>query len=131
MGRARIAFLYFVSAFLFIVILIYNWKLFDLDHGLLLLRNKFKCLNERNLISISQFDWSIQDPCNDQNANVTTDLHNNKFVSYCSCKADRRGLNQNVIAYSLYGNLSNHDTFTRYVDPIKMIIANISQFYPG
>jgi len=54
-----------------------------------------------------------------------------KFVSYCSCEADRRGLNQNVIAYSLYGNFSNPRHFARYADPFKIILANISQYYPG
>ena len=53
------------------------------------------------------------------------------FVSYCSYKADRRGLNQNVIAYSLYGNFSNENHFTRYADPLKIILSNISQVYPG
>ena len=53
------------------------------------------------------------------------------FVSYCSHKADRRGLNQNVIAYSLYGNFSNENHFTRYADPLKIILSNISQVYPG
>jgi len=53
------------------------------------------------------------------------------FVSYCSYKADRRGLNQNVIAYSLYGNFSNENHFTRYADPLKIILSNISHVYPG
>lgn len=55
----------------------------------------------------------------------------NHFVSMCSSKADRRGLHQNVIAFSLYGNFSNRNHFIRYVDPIKNLIANISQVYPG
>lgn len=53
------------------------------------------------------------------------------FVSMCSCKADRRGLHQNVIAFSLYGNFSDAKHFTRYVDPIRILLANISQVYPG
>jgi hypothetical protein len=53
------------------------------------------------------------------------------FVSMCSCKADRRGLHQNVIAFSLYGNFSDANHFTRYVDPIRILLANISQVYPG
>ena len=53
------------------------------------------------------------------------------FASLCSCEADRRGLHQNVIAYSLYGNFSDPKLFTRYVEPIKIILANISQSYPG
>ena len=55
----------------------------------------------------------------------------NKFVSYCSYEADRRGLNQNVIAFSLYGNFSDERHFTRYIDPFKIILSNISQVYPG
>ena len=55
----------------------------------------------------------------------------NKFVSYCSYEADRRGLNQNIIAFSLYGNFSDERHFTRYADPIKIILSNISQVYPG
>ena len=54
-----------------------------------------------------------------------------EFVSFCSCDADHRGLHQNVIAYSLYGNFSDPKLFTRYVEPIKIILANISQSYPG
>jgi len=53
------------------------------------------------------------------------------FVSMCSCSADRRGLHQNVIAFSLYGNFSDANHFTRYVDPIRILLANISQVYPG
>ena len=53
------------------------------------------------------------------------------FVSTCSCKADNRGLHQNVIAFSLYGDFSDPNIFNRYVDPIKATLANISQVYPG
>jgi len=54
-----------------------------------------------------------------------------EFVSLCSCEADRRGLHQNVIAYSLYGNFSDPRHFSRYVEPIKIVLAKISQSYPG
>ena len=54
-----------------------------------------------------------------------------KVVSMCSSKADERGFHQNVIAYSLYGNISDPKVFSRYVDPIKSILVNISQSYPG
>ena len=53
------------------------------------------------------------------------------IVSYCSWEADRRGPQQNVISYSLYGNFSDPKHFKRYAEPIKFILANISQFYPG
>ena len=52
-------------------------------------------------------------------------------VSYCSLQADQRGPHQNVISYSLYGNFSDPKHFKRYAEPIKFILANISQFYPG
>ena len=53
------------------------------------------------------------------------------FVSYCSLEADKRGPHQNVIAFSLYGDFSNSTYATRYLDPFKMTIQNISQVYPS
>jgi hypothetical protein len=58
-------------------------------------------------------------------------LEPDPVVSYCSWEADRRGPQQNVISYSLYGNFSDPKHFKRYAEPIKFILANISQFYPG
>jgi len=54
-----------------------------------------------------------------------------QFFSLCSCKADGRGLHQNVIAYSLYGNLSEPNIFRRYVDPIKSTLDIVKRVYPG
>ena len=54
-----------------------------------------------------------------------------QMVSYCSLEADRRGPNQNVISYSLYGNFSDPKHFERYAEPIKFILPKIKQFYPG
>ena len=54
-----------------------------------------------------------------------------QFASLCSCKADGRGLHQNVIAYSLYGNLSEPNIFRRYVDPIKSTLDTVKRVYPG
>ena len=51
--------------------------------------------------------------------------------SYCSLEADRSGPHQNVIAYSLYGDFSNPNHYARYAEPIKFILSNISQVYPG
>ena len=65
------------------------------------------------------------------NSNDDSLCQSSKFVSMCSCDADRRGFHQNVIAYSLYGNFSNPKHFSRYVDPIKAILSNISESYPG
>lgn len=52
-------------------------------------------------------------------------------VSYCSGEADYYGPNQNVISYSLYGDFSNARHYARYAEPIKYILPNISQVYPG
>ncbi len=52
-------------------------------------------------------------------------------ISTCSCKADRRGLRQNVVAYSLYGNFSDPEIIARYVDPMKNVIDFIRRAYPG
>ena len=57
--------------------------------------------------------------------------HQQKFVSYCSLEADNRSRQQNVISYSLYGNFSDPKIATRYLDPLKMILKNVSQVYPG
>ena len=51
--------------------------------------------------------------------------------SYCSLEADRSGPHQNVIAYSLYGDFSDPNHYARYAEPIKYILSNISQVYPG
>ena len=61
--------------------------------------------------------------------NQTTQL--NSMVSYCSMKSDLRDSHQNVISYSLYGNFSDPQHYLRYAEPIKYILSNISQFYPG
>ena len=54
-----------------------------------------------------------------------------RFQSYCSSSADRRGPHQKVIAYSLYGDFTDSTIFTRYVEPLKMILQNITKVYPG
>ena len=74
--------------------------------------------------TIEQSEFEKRGPCEEEDVE-------HKFVSFCSCKADRRGLNQNVIAYSLYGNFADERHFTRYVDPFKIILSNITQAYPG
>ena len=56
---------------------------------------------------------------------------NNRFASMCSSKSDKRGLHQNVIAFSVYGNFSQPNQYARYVEPIKNTIENISRLYPG
>ena len=54
-----------------------------------------------------------------------------EMSSYCSLEADRSGPHQNVIAFSLYGDFSIPSHYSRYAEPIKFILSNISQFYPG
>lgn len=53
------------------------------------------------------------------------------FISTCGCQADERGSNQNVISFSLFGNLSDPSLSVRYVQPLKALTANISRVYPG
>ncbi len=52
-------------------------------------------------------------------------------ISTCSCRADRRGLRQRVMAFSLYGNLSDPEMRSRYVDPLMITINRVRQVYPG
>ena len=72
------------------------------------------------------------------NSKIWFDIHpilsitnDDPVTSYCSRKADGRGLNQNVISYSLYGNFSDPRHHNRYAGPINYILTNISQVYPG
>ena len=53
------------------------------------------------------------------------------FKSTCSSAADKRGPNQRVITYSLYGNFSREDVFNKYVSPLKRTISLIPLIYPG
>nr|CAH0101595.1 unnamed protein product [Daphnia galeata] len=53
------------------------------------------------------------------------------FKSTCSSTVDKRGPNQRVIAYSLYGNFSREDVFDKYVSPLKRTISLIPLIYPG
>ena len=80
--------------------------------------------------------YDVNNPSVDDNnkSNINNNeklCQQSKFISMCSCQADRRGFHQKVIAYSLYGNFSNPSHFSRYVDPIKAILSNISESYPG
>ncbi|XP_057376919.2 uncharacterized protein LOC130698156 [Daphnia carinata] len=52
------------------------------------------------------------------------------FISTCGCQTDERGPNQNVISFSLFGNLSEPSLSVRYVQPLKALTANISRIYP-
>jgi predicted RND superfamily exporter protein len=77
----------------------------------------FKSYICKNVWQNTQNDFFLQ----------TTD----NFVSKCSSKSDNRGFHQNVIAFSVYGNFSSEKHYTRYVEPLKATIENISRVYPG
>ena len=53
------------------------------------------------------------------------------FNSTCSLEADRRGPNQKVIGYSLFGNLSNPHIFRQYLKPFVKTLKEIPLRYPG
>jgi hypothetical protein len=76
----------------------------------------------KNLITLTSFTSRINQP-------VKTSTKD--FVSFCSLESDFRGLHQNVIAYSLYGDFSDPKIAIRYLDPVKMLLTNVSQAYPG
>lgn len=52
--------------------------------------------------------------------------------SLCSSKADERGLDQNVVSYSLYGPfILSPRHFTRYVSRLKENAGRINKVYKG
>ena len=54
------------------------------------------------------------------------------IYSLCSAKSDKRGLNQNVISYSLYGPfIFSPRHFTRYVSRLKENAERIKEIYKG
>ena len=54
-----------------------------------------------------------------------------RTLSTCSCQSDKRGLHQNVVAFSLYGDLMNGDIYNRYILPLREAIESIAKYYPG
>jgi hypothetical protein len=44
---------------------------------------------------------------------------------------DRRGPNQSVVSFSLYGDLTDPAVSDRYIRPLRALTANISRIYPG
>ena len=58
-------------------------------------------------------------------------LTDSVMSSYCSEESDNFGPNQSVISYSLYGDFTDDKHYARYAEPIKYILSNISQVYPG
>ncbi|XP_046452667.1 uncharacterized protein LOC124200464 [Daphnia pulex] len=53
------------------------------------------------------------------------------YNSTCSRAADKRGDNQKIISFSLYGNFTNENMFYTYLQPLKDTINLIAQIYPG
>jgi len=50
----------------------------------------------------------------------------------CSCKADNRGLHQNVVAYSLYGPFdTNPYHFAKYYSSMQANVERIQNVYKG
>ncbi|KAK4005953.1 hypothetical protein OUZ56_011079 [Daphnia magna] len=58
-------------------------------------------------------------------------LEERKPLSTCSLTADRRGLHQKVIAYSIYGDFSQKEVVNRYLKPLRETIKTIPSIYPG
>jgi hypothetical protein len=62
---------------------------------------------------------------------MSSGLSSTSFSSTCSLAADRRGANQKVIGYSIFGNLSQPDIFLQYLKPFIETLKTIPDRYPG
>jgi hypothetical protein len=62
---------------------------------------------------------------------VTSGLTDTSFNTTCSLNADRRGPNQRVIGYSIFGNLSHPNVFRQYLKPFVKTLKEIPFRYPG
>jgi hypothetical protein len=62
---------------------------------------------------------------------VTSGLTATSFNTTCSLTADRRGPNQKVIGYSIFGNLSHPNVFHQYLKPFLKTLEEIPLRYPG
>ena len=52
-------------------------------------------------------------------------------VSTCGCRGDQRGRHQNVIGFSLYGNLFDEEMQKRYVEAMVRVADQVRSAYPG
>jgi hypothetical protein len=62
---------------------------------------------------------------------TTEDSSTLSFKSTCSAAADRRGPNQNVIGYSMYGNFSDPTFYNSYLKWFGETLRTIPIKYPG
>ncbi len=64
---------------------------------------------------------------------ITTNMSETtlKFKSTCSMAADRRGLHQSVIGYSIYGNFSDSNFYGQYLSLLSETLRTIPIRYPG
>ena len=53
------------------------------------------------------------------------------FKTTCSQDADRRGSNQKVFSFSLFGNFLEANMSRRYLKPLEVIAAEINNYFPG
>jgi hypothetical protein len=66
------------------------------------------------------------------NTTAAKDSSTSSFKSTCSVGADRRGLNQNVISYSIYGkNFSDQKFYNLYLKSFTETLRTIPIKYPG
>lgn len=62
---------------------------------------------------------------------INANESNDSFISTCSHAADTRGPHQQVISYSLYGNLLRVDIAQKYLIPLMKTVGEVPEIYPG
>jgi hypothetical protein len=77
-------------------------------------------------------NWIKHEPIDKQSSPTTTGDSAVSFRSTCSAAADRRGPNQNVIGYSMYGrNFSEPKFYNLYLKSFSETLKTIPIKYPG